>query len=130
MTSELLDRESFTARLREVGVRAYHDKHPFHVAMNEGRLSPGRVPRLGGESFLLSTQHPNKRRRDSFELSAARGAPECGFIGSLDHDGSSENGRRNRSMAAAWRSVRIVARTNCWRIGICSRESALPSMPT
>lgn len=30
----------FLARLREVGERAYHDKHPFHVAMNEGRLSP------------------------------------------------------------------------------------------
>jgi len=37
---ELWDRETFVANLRAVGERAYHDKHPFHLAMNEGRLSP------------------------------------------------------------------------------------------
>ena len=39
MTSKLWDRETFVERLRAIGVRGYHDKHPFHVAMNEGRLS-------------------------------------------------------------------------------------------
>jgi pyrroloquinoline-quinone synthase len=28
----------FTARLRAVGAARYHDKHPFHVMMHEGRL--------------------------------------------------------------------------------------------
>lgn len=40
MNQEVLPRETFLAQLREVGARTYHDKHPFHVAMNEGRLSP------------------------------------------------------------------------------------------
>ena len=40
MTQGSLAPEVFLAKLREVGARAYHDKHPFHVAMNEGRLSP------------------------------------------------------------------------------------------
>jgi pyrroloquinoline-quinone synthase len=40
VSQEFLPRETFLAQLREVGARAYHDKHPFHVAMNEGRLSP------------------------------------------------------------------------------------------
>lgn len=40
MTQGFLSHEIFLAKLREVGARAYHDKHPFHVAMNEGRLSP------------------------------------------------------------------------------------------
>ena len=40
MTAEFWDRETFLEKLRAIGVRAYHDKHPFHVAMNEGRLSP------------------------------------------------------------------------------------------
>jgi pyrroloquinoline-quinone synthase len=40
MTAELWDRETFVEKLRVIGVRSYHDKHPFHVAMNEGRLSP------------------------------------------------------------------------------------------
>jgi pyrroloquinoline-quinone synthase len=39
MTAELWDREIFVENLRAIGVRGYHDKHPFHVAMNEGRLS-------------------------------------------------------------------------------------------
>src|SRR5207253_10671 len=40
MITDLWDQETFVANLRAVGVRAYHDKHPFHLAMNEGRLSP------------------------------------------------------------------------------------------
>jgi pyrroloquinoline-quinone synthase len=33
-------REEFTNRLREVGQRKYHDKHPFHQLMNDGGLTP------------------------------------------------------------------------------------------
>ena len=40
MTTGLWDRETFVEKLRAIGGRAYHDKHPFHVAMNEGQLSP------------------------------------------------------------------------------------------
>lgn len=40
MKTELWSREIFVEKLRAIGGRAYHDKHPFHVAMNEGRLSP------------------------------------------------------------------------------------------
>jgi pyrroloquinoline-quinone synthase len=40
MTTGLWDREAFVENLRAIGARAYHDKHLFHVAMNEGRLSP------------------------------------------------------------------------------------------
>src|SRR5215468_4140918 len=39
MTTEFWNRETFVEKLQAVGRRAYHDKHPFHVAMNEGRLS-------------------------------------------------------------------------------------------
>src|SRR4030095_14503060 len=40
MTAELWNRETFLEKLRGIGVRGYHDKHPFHVAMNKGLLSP------------------------------------------------------------------------------------------
>lgn len=33
----------FLERLRAVGRRAYHDSHPFHRAMNEGRLTPDQI---------------------------------------------------------------------------------------
>ena len=35
--------DSFLARLRAVGAERYHDKHPFHVAMHEGRLNREQV---------------------------------------------------------------------------------------
>jgi pyrroloquinoline-quinone synthase len=43
MSHELWDHESFITRLREVGQRGYHHRHPFHLAMNEGKLSPEAV---------------------------------------------------------------------------------------
>ena len=39
MTQDLWDEKTFTARLRQVGVSAYHDKHPFHARMNSGELT-------------------------------------------------------------------------------------------
>ena len=39
MIATFWDSETFVEKLRAVGLRAYHDKHPFHVAMNEGILS-------------------------------------------------------------------------------------------
>jgi pyrroloquinoline-quinone synthase len=33
------DRDTFVAKLRGVGSRGYHDKHPFHLRMNAGELS-------------------------------------------------------------------------------------------
>ena len=38
MSTGLWDRETFVENLGAIGARAYHDKHPFHVAMNEGLL--------------------------------------------------------------------------------------------
>jgi pyrroloquinoline-quinone synthase len=40
MATGLWDHKTCVQRLRAIGMRAYHDKHPFHVAMNEGGLSP------------------------------------------------------------------------------------------
>jgi pyrroloquinoline-quinone synthase len=36
---EALSSEAFIARLRDVGTRKYHDKHPFHTLMHAGKLS-------------------------------------------------------------------------------------------
>jgi pyrroloquinoline-quinone synthase len=40
--SEGWDRDTFAAHLRAVGQR-YHDRHPFHVRMNAGLLTPEQV---------------------------------------------------------------------------------------
>ena len=35
--------DEFVENLREVGENRYHDKHPYHVLMNEGRLTPDQL---------------------------------------------------------------------------------------
>jgi len=60
MTTRLWDRETFVEKLRAVGCRAYHDKHPFHVAMNEGLLSPEAVRGWVANRFYYQKSIPLK----------------------------------------------------------------------
>jgi|SRR5277367_5051118 len=52
--------EEFTARLRAVGERSYHDKHPFHVLMNEGRLTRPQLQGWVANRFYYQSQIPIK----------------------------------------------------------------------
>jgi pyrroloquinoline-quinone synthase len=60
MTTGLWDRETFVEKLRAIGVRAYHDKHPFHVAMNEGRLSREALRGWVANRFYYQRNIPTK----------------------------------------------------------------------
>jgi pyrroloquinoline-quinone synthase len=41
--SDTLPIGEFERRLRQIGVERYHDKHPFHALLHEGRLNQGQV---------------------------------------------------------------------------------------
>lgn len=90
MTAGVLDRENFIARLREVGGRAYHDKHPFHVAMNEGRLSPEALRGWVANRFYYQRNIPIK---DAAILSNCplRDVRRVWIHRIVDHDGNGEN---------------------------------------
>jgi pyrroloquinoline-quinone synthase len=90
MTTGLLDRETFVAKLREVGGRAYHDKHPFHVAMNEGRLSPEALRGWVANRFYYQRNIPIK---DAAILSNCplRDIRRIWIHRIIDHDGGGEN---------------------------------------
>jgi pyrroloquinoline-quinone synthase len=60
MTAELWDRKTFVEKLRGIGVRGYHDKHPFHLAMNEGRLSPEALRSWVANRFYYQRNIPIK----------------------------------------------------------------------
>src|SRR5215469_5845475 len=53
-------REEFVTRLREIGARAYHDKHPFHLAMNEGWLSKEAIRGWVANRFYYQQNIPRK----------------------------------------------------------------------
>lgn len=52
--------EEFAARLRAVGADSYHDRHPFHVLMNEGRLARQALQGWIANRFYYQTQIPIK----------------------------------------------------------------------
>jgi len=90
MTTGAWDRETFIEKLRAIGARAYHDKHPFHVAMNEGRLSPEALRGWVANRFHYQRNIPLK---DAAILSncPVREVRRVWMHRILDHDGSAEN---------------------------------------
>jgi pyrroloquinoline-quinone synthase len=86
MTTGLWDRETFVDNLRAIGVRAYHDKHPFHVTMNEGRLSPEALRGWVANRFYYQRNIPIK---DAAILSncQVREVRRIWIHRILDHDG-------------------------------------------
>ncbi|HEY5041979.1 MAG TPA: pyrroloquinoline quinone biosynthesis protein C, partial [Verrucomicrobiae bacterium] len=52
--------EEFIARLRAVGEQTYHDKHPFHILMNKGKLSREQLQGWVANRFYYQTQIPVK----------------------------------------------------------------------
>jgi pyrroloquinoline-quinone synthase len=86
MTTGLWDRETFVENLRAIGARAYHDKHPFHVAMNEGRLSPEALRGWVANRFYYQRNIPIK---DAAILSncPVREVRRVWIHRILDHDG-------------------------------------------
>jgi pyrroloquinoline-quinone synthase len=60
MSLPLWDHETFVAKLREVGGNSYHDKHPFHLVMNAGRLSPDAIRGWVANRFYYQVNIPIK----------------------------------------------------------------------
>lgn len=60
MSAGLWDEATFVAKLREVGGNAYHDKHPFHLAMNAGKLSPDAIRCWVANRFYYQANIPIK----------------------------------------------------------------------
>src|SRR5262245_59494413 len=88
MTTRFWDGETFVEKLRAIGVRDYHDKHPFHVAMNEGQLSPEALRDWVANRFYYQRNIPIK---DAAILAncPVREVRRAWIHRILDHDGIS-----------------------------------------
>ena len=53
-------REAFVERLRSEGRARYHDKHPFHVRMHEGKLSKAQIRAWVENRYYYQTRIPIK----------------------------------------------------------------------
>lgn len=52
--------EEFTEQLRQVGRQQYHDRHPFHRLMNEGRLNREQIQLWAANRFYYQKNIPIK----------------------------------------------------------------------
>ena len=92
MTNRLWDPETFVEKLRAVGARIYHDKHPFHISMNEGLLSSDALRGWVANRFYYQKNIPLK---DAAILSncPVREVRRIWIHRVLDHDGLIQGGR-------------------------------------
>lgn len=85
----LLSPDAFVERLRSEGASRYHDHHPFHVAMHEGRLSRDQLQRWVLNRYYYQTRIPIK---DALILAKSEDAAfRRAWIRRVhDHDGEAE----------------------------------------
>jgi pyrroloquinoline-quinone synthase len=82
-----LSADAFVARLREEGARRYHDAHPFHQRMHEGKLSRAELQAWVLNRYYYQTRIPIK---DALILSKSE-SPEFRRLWIhrlVDHDGA------------------------------------------
>jgi pyrroloquinoline-quinone synthase len=86
----LLSREEFVRRLRAVGEEGYHDKHPFHILMHEGKLTQRQLQAWIENRFYYQAMIPKK---DSVIMAKmTEPAERRGWIQRIiDHDGTREH---------------------------------------
>jgi pyrroloquinoline-quinone synthase len=87
--SERLSTDEFTRRLRAVGAAAYHDKHPFHQLMHQGKLTKRQVQAWIENRFYYQAMIP---RKDAAIISKAtdRGVRRAWMQRVIDQDGIGE----------------------------------------
>lgn len=90
MNPYLLSNEELTMKLREVGELRYHDKHPYHVRMHEGKLSPDQLRAWVANRFYYQKNIPVK---DALILSKLPSKEERRkwIQRIMDHDGTAEH---------------------------------------
>ena len=86
----LWSREEFTERLRAVGAEGYHDKHPFHVLMHEGKLTKRQLQAWIENRFYYQAMIPKKDSTIMAKMTKA--AERRAWIQRIiDHDGTHEH---------------------------------------
>lgn len=112
--------EALEKRLRRIGAERYHDKHPFHVLMRDGKLNKGQIQAWALNRYYYQSRIPIK---DSVIMSRITDV-ETRRIWSqrvLDHDGSHEGQGGIRK----W--LHLCERLGLDRDYVVSEEGILPA---
>lgn len=116
-----LSREEFAAWLRKEGEHRYHDQHPFHVLMHEGKLTRAQLQRWVLNRYYYQSRVPIK---DAIILSKSEDpAFRRMWIHRIhDHDGD----REGEGGLALW--LRLAEGVGLDRDEVLSFRSVLPGV--
>ena len=114
----VLPPEAFIDRLREEGSRRYHDRHPYHLAMHEGKLTKIQLQAWVLNRYYYQTRIPIK---DALILSKSEDPAfrRMWIHRLLDHDGEGEG-------LELW--LRLAAGVGLDRQEVASCRSVLPGV--
>jgi pyrroloquinoline-quinone synthase len=122
MTADaLLAPEAFIARLREEGSRRYHDHHPYHLMMHEGKLSKLQLQAWVLNRYYYQTRVPIK---DAIILSKSEDPAfrRMWIHRIIDHDGT----REDEGGLALW--LRLAEGVGLDREEVRSLRAVLPGV--
>lgn len=121
MSDQVWNREIFTANLQKIGASAYHDKHPFHVLMNTGRLEREALQTWVANRFYYQLNIPIK---DAAIVSNCplREVRRLWLHRIVDHDGT----REDEGGIGAW--LRLGEACGLSRAGMLSGEQVIPAV--
>lgn len=113
--------EAFIARLREEGSRRYHDRHPYHVLMHEGKLTQLQLQAWVLNRYYYQTRIPIK---DAIILSKSEDPAfrRMWIRRVIDHDGTQEG----EGGLALW--LRLAEGVGLDRAEVASLHSVLPGV--
>lgn len=112
--------EALEKRLRRIGAERYHDKHPFHALMRNGKLDKGQIQAWALNRYYYQSRIPIK---DSVIMSRITDV-ETRRIWSqrvLDHDGSHEG------LGGITKWLHLCERLGLDRDYVVSEEGILPA---
>jgi len=119
-SGDLLSPAALEARLREIGAERYHDRHPFHHLMRDGKLTRGQVQAWALNRYYYQARIPAK---DAY-LVARLPTPALRREWRrriIDHDGESED----TGGIARW--LRLTDGLGLDREYVISTEGLLPA---
>jgi pyrroloquinoline-quinone synthase len=111
----------FIAKLRQVGAKAYHDKHPFHELMNSGRLDRAAIQTWVINRFYYQVNIPIK---DAAILSNCpdREVRRVWLHRIIDHDGT----QGDEGGIGAWIALGVAC--GLGREGLLAGQGVLPGV--
>ena len=90
MTGSLLSPEGLETQLRAIGAERYHDRHPFHHLMRDGKLDRGQIQAWALNRYYYQARIPAKDAYLVARLPTSELRREWRRR-ILDHDGDDEN---------------------------------------